>query len=91
MKTRERDASLIGPAIALDVASAAALLSIGTAHLYEQIRQGKVPIVRIGGRTVIRRASLERWLEEHEQTEIGGQPVIQIGTIEPTRRQGARQ
>ncbi len=41
---------------ALSVSEAAKYVGLGRTNLYELIRCGELPVVRIGGRTLVRRA-----------------------------------
>jgi hypothetical protein len=51
--------------IALSVNDVAALTSRSTAAIWEDIRQQKFPVVRIGGRVLILRTDLLAFLESH--------------------------
>lgn len=53
--------------LAYSVPMAAKELSVSARHLRMLIAQGKVPIVKLGERIVIRRATLETLLAELEQ------------------------
>lgn len=45
----------------------AALLGISRNGAYEAIRRGEIPAIKIGGRIVVPRAALDRWLESAGQ------------------------
>lgn len=47
----------------LRVEAAAILLGIGRTTMYELIRRGEIPVVRIGRRTLVHRDDLERFAE----------------------------
>jgi excisionase family DNA binding protein len=47
--------------VLLRVEAAAILLGIGRTTLYELIRRGDIPVVKIGRRTLVHRADLERF------------------------------
>lgn len=59
------------PPLAYSVMGAAKELSVSPKHLRMLIATGKVPFVKLGERTVIRRATLERLLAEMEQSSNG--------------------
>ena len=44
---------------------AAALLSVKTSWVYDAVRTGKLPCVRVGRHIRFTRAMLERWLDAH--------------------------
>lgn len=44
---------------------AAAASGIGRTKIYELVRSGELPLVKIGARTLIRRADLEAMLTRH--------------------------
>ena len=46
---------------------AARLLGISDTHLEKHVSAGEIPVVRIGARRLFRVASLDKWLQEHEQ------------------------
>lgn len=46
----------------LSVREAAQYLGIGTTSLYKLIRQGRVRIIKLGSRTIVPRAEIERVL-----------------------------
>ena len=50
--------------IALNVSEAAALLGISRPTMYQLCHQAGFPALRVGNRTLISRAGLERWIEE---------------------------
>jgi excisionase family DNA binding protein len=49
--------------ILLRVETAAVLLGIGRTKMYALIKRGRIPTVRIGRRTLIHRADLERFAQ----------------------------
>jgi excisionase family DNA binding protein len=51
---------------AMSVAEMAEYLGIGRSMAYEQIRQGKIPAIRIGGRWIIPKSELENWLRRNQ-------------------------
>lgn len=56
--------------LAYSVPGAARELSVSPKHLRMLIAQGKVPIVKLGERIVIRRATLETLLAQWEQRSV---------------------
>lgn len=52
----------------LDIESAAETLGIGRSTLFGLIRAGEMPIVKIGKRTLIRRADLDAFIDGHTST-----------------------
>jgi excisionase family DNA binding protein len=51
----------------LTIAAAAAIIGVSKRHLEKIIARGEgPPVVRLGRRAIIRRISLERWLDERE-------------------------
>ena len=54
----------------LDVADAAALLSVRRSWIYEAVRDGRLPHLKIGRHLRFLRADLERWVvaQRHDQT-----------------------
>ncbi len=51
----------------VSVGYAAAALGIGRTTLYNAIQRGEVPVLRIGRRVVVRRATLDRLLADAPQ------------------------
>ncbi len=51
----------------LTIPQVAAYLGVCRAHVYKLIHQG-LPIIRLGRRVRVSQTSLQRWLEEQEQT-----------------------
>ena len=66
MRTRAHLASL-EQGILIRVEIAAVLLGIGRTMMYELIKRGAIPVVRIGRRTLVHRTDLERFAEEHRR------------------------
>jgi excisionase family DNA binding protein len=50
--------------LAYTVAETCVALRIGRTRLYEEIRDGRLPAHKVGKRTLIRHADLEKWLAE---------------------------
>jgi excisionase family DNA binding protein len=51
----------------LTIAAAAAIIGVSKRHLEKIIARGEgPPVIRLGRRAIIRRISLDRWLEERE-------------------------
>jgi excisionase family DNA binding protein len=48
----------------LRIEAAAILLGIGRTTMYELIGRGRIPVVRIGRRTLVHRSDLERFAHE---------------------------
>lgn len=53
--------------IALNVTEAAALLGISRPTMYQLCRRDDFPALRVGNRTLISRAGLERWVEQQAE------------------------
>ena len=47
------------------ICEAADYLRISRALLYKQIQQGRIKTVKVGARTIVRGAELERFLDQH--------------------------
>lgn len=54
--------------IAISVTEAAALLGVSRPTLYKLLYREDFPSLRVGGRVLVSRAGLERWVEQ--QTEV---------------------
>ena len=52
--------------LAYTIPEAARQLGCSDTHIRTLVRTGVIPRVKVGGRVVIRRATLESWLAEHE-------------------------
>lgn len=52
------------PSQTISVELAAALLGVGRTTLYQAIRRGELPVLRIGRRVVVRRATVARLLAD---------------------------
>ncbi len=50
---------------AFSISEAARFIGLGRTKLYELIQRGELPVVRLGGRTLIRRIDAEALLETH--------------------------
>jgi len=55
-------------ALAYAIPVAAARIGISRSNLYELIRAGEIPIIRIGGRTLVGDHDLRAFLERHRVT-----------------------
>ncbi|MCW3039048.1 MAG: helix-turn-helix protein [Solirubrobacterales bacterium] len=69
--TSDAQRSDLGPRASVDLASplltpkeAAELLGVRTSWVYEAVRQGQLPCLRLGRHIRFSRPSLERWLGE---------------------------
>lgn len=51
--------------ISYSVREAARIIGLGKTKLYELIKAGRLPIVKIGDRTLVRRCDLEALLDCH--------------------------
>ena len=51
--------------IAYNVNDACRVLGIGRTILYAEMKAGRLPAVKVGRRTLIRRADAEAWLQSH--------------------------
>ena len=56
----------------VNVAEAARIIGVGRNRLYETIREGQLPVLRLGRRIVISRVVLERVLEAGELPLLNG-------------------
>ena len=65
--TQEGEVGHAAHQLAYDKPDAARMLGIGLRTLEEMIAHGELPYVNFGKRVVIRRATLERILEERER------------------------
>lgn len=61
---------------AFSVANAAAYLSISRASIYLLIKDGSLPKVKVGHRTLIRRVDADAFLE---RCLVGNQPTVSLG------------
>ena len=52
----------------LNVAAAARIIGVGRNRLYQSIREGQLPVLKLGRRVLISRVVLERILAEGELT-----------------------
>lgn len=60
---------------------AAEYLGLSYWKLLELVKAGKVPHIRVGGRILFRRESLDKWLEEQEETSVRKEPESTSGKI----------
>lgn len=65
LAVESREASLHEPLLRAD--DAAALLSVRTSWVYEAVRDGRLPCVRVGRHVRFLRADLEEWLRAQRQ------------------------
>jgi excisionase family DNA binding protein len=54
-----------GEKLALSVVEAAQAVGICRSKLYEEIEQGKLESLKVGGRRLVRVSALQRWLDSH--------------------------
>mgnify|MGYP001156503627 CR=1 FL=1 len=54
------------------IAEAASLLTLGRSSMYNAVRNGSIPSVKLGRRLLIPRAALEQFLLKAGQPENGG-------------------
>jgi excisionase family DNA binding protein len=66
------------------------LLGIGKSLLWELIRQGRVPVLRLGRRTLISRAVVERLLAESEPRDTGERPARPLTRTAPRQTGNGR-
>lgn len=64
---RERLLISVREGVLLRVEAAALLLGIGRSTMFELIRRGEMPVVRIGRRTLVHRDDLERFAQARRQ------------------------
>jgi excisionase family DNA binding protein len=62
---RYRGADADTSALAYSIPNAAARIGISRSNLYEQIRVGEIPTIKIGARTLIGDDDLRAFLERH--------------------------
>lgn len=60
--------------IVYTIPQAAEAAQTGRTKLYDEIKHGRLPIVKIGRKTLIRREALEDWLRQNEQ--LVGDPTV---------------
>ena len=51
-----------------------ALTRMGRSRLYEEIAAGRLPVVRIGRSVRVRRADLDRWIDQHATGSVTAGP-----------------
>lgn len=56
--------------ITYSINEAAEALGIGRTKLYSLIKEDSLPVIKIGGRTLIQKSALDEWLKEHTQKEV---------------------
>ena len=54
-------------AIAYSVNDAARILGIGRTTLYGEIKAKRLPAIKVGRRTLIRRKDAEEWIDSHSE------------------------
>ncbi len=54
---------MVAENLVLTVEEAGILLGISRPHAYKLVREGQIPIIRLGRRIVVPRPALMRWLE----------------------------
>ena len=53
--------------LAYRITEAVEVSGIGRTKLYEEIREGRLEVIKVGTRTLIPRAALENLLDQHRQ------------------------
>jgi excisionase family DNA binding protein len=71
----------------LQPAEAAELLRVKVSWIYEAVRDGRLPCIRVGRHIRFTRSMLERWLAEHVDSLDGRRDAL-IGSHQPRRRVG---
>jgi excisionase family DNA binding protein len=67
---------MVDQRLAYSIAEAAQLLGVSRSYLYAEISAGRGPqILKLGRRTLVRRISLEQWLEFRGQDPVGNTSV----------------
>ena len=67
MKTHQKKAHIdLNDKVALSVPEACLLAGVERDFLYREINKGHLKTAKIGGRRLIRREALERWLADQE-------------------------
>lgn len=56
--------------LTVSVTEAAQMLGISRPTLYKLIRTENFPVLRVGARTLISRAGLERWVKEQTEAKV---------------------
>ena len=56
-----------GESLTMSVREAARLLGIGRDSAYSLVRQGVIPVIRVGRRLLVPRAALVRWVERQAE------------------------
>ena len=63
-ETDDRFATCAGPGL-FDCAEAAKYLNLSQSYIRKAVAGNRIPFVRIGTRTLFRRADLDSWIAEH--------------------------
>ncbi len=66
MATKEPEAVPISKRTTLSVPEAARLLGISDKHMWSFIHRREIPTVRLGGRVMVRKSTLDQWVAELE-------------------------
>jgi len=74
--------------LCLSVAEAAEQLRISPRGLYTLAERQGLPTIRLGGRRLIRRADLERWIAEQPVDRLGAEPTDKDRPPSPDRPDG---
>lgn len=74
----------------LTIPEVAALVAVPTARVYEMIRQGQIPAVRVGEKSLrIPRAALRDWIGQHQEKGVD-RPGYSVYSPSNTRGRGDR-
>ena len=70
-------------ALCLSVAEAAAVIGVSPRQIYTLAHKAGLPTIRLGGRRLVRRADLEKWLASQPMDRIGdGQGAADAPAVE---------
>ena len=67
----------------LTVRETAALLSVRPPHVYELVRRGTFPVVRVGRFIRVRPGDLQGWIEDQREKEVDTQFQSSLGSPPP--------
>jgi excisionase family DNA binding protein len=70
----------------LTVRETAALLSVRPPHVYELIRRGRLPAVRVGKYVRVKSGDLKAWLEDQREEGVDGRIQPGLSSLPPMSR-----
>lgn len=51
--------------LAYSIPEAATAIGVSKSYMYTLIKEGKIPYIKIGGRKIVPKLSLEQWIQEN--------------------------